>query len=422
MTMRQFILTAVTDSTALPEGRTLTDRIRTLCEAGVRRIVLREKGMPGDRYDRLAEEMVPICREHCAIPVIAHRLDTAERLGVDDVQLSIDELRSHPEVVKRFRRVGVSVHSVDEAKEAESLGAYSVTAGHIFPTECKKGVPERGLAFLKDVVDAVGIPVYAIGGIDLEDVGDIHSTGASGTCLMSTMMNAPEDHIGDIVRKCSDINKPVFNYDCLALYAVTDSRWLRPGERIASKVEEAILGGATVIQLREKDSDRDSFVEDARQCLKVCRSYGIPLIINDDVSVAMEVGTDGVHLGQDDGSPIAVRKRFKGIIGVSAHNIEEAEKAFEDGADYIGCGAVFSTSTKSNTRSLGVDGLKEIAEQSKLPVVAIGGIDENNIMQLEGTGIAGVAVVSAIFSKDDIQEAAASLLKKVKGTIHPKKR
>lgn len=239
---------------------------------------------------------------------------------------------------------------------------------------------------------------------------------------MSTMMNASDDHIMDIVRKCSDINKPVFNYDCLALYAVTDSRWLRPGERIASKVEEAILGGATVIQLREKDSDRDSFVEDAKQCLRVCRSYGIPLIINDDVSVAMEVGTDGVHLGQDDGSPIAVRKRFKGIIGVSAHNIEEAEKAFEDGADYIGCGAVFSTSTKSNTRSLGVDGLREIAEQSKLPVVAIGGIDENNIMQLEGTGIAGVAVVSAIFSKDDIQEAAASLLKKVKGTIHPKKR
>lgn len=407
--MRQFILTAVTNSSDLPEGITLPDRMRTLCKLGVRRIVLREKGMSDDDYRTIAEGFVTECRENCVIPVIAHRLDIAQSLDVSDVQVSMEELRSDPDAVKRFRRVGVSVHSVDEAREAESLGAYSVTAGHIFRTECKKGVPERGLEFLKDVADAVRIPVYAIGGIDLDVIDDVRRAGASGACLMSTMMNAPEEHIMDIVKICCNINRPVFKKECLELYAVTDSRWLRPGERIASKVEEAILGGATIIQLREKDADRESFLKDAEQCLAVCRSYGIPLIINDDVSIAIETGADGVHLGQDDESPSEVKKRFGGIVGVSAHDIGEAEKAYADGADYIGCGAVFSTSTKSDTRSLGVEGLRQIAERSKLPAVAIGGIDEKNILQLRDTGISGVAVVSAIFSKPDVQRAAEVL-------------
>ena len=415
--MRRFILTAVTDSSALPDGEVLLDRIRALCELGVRRIILREKGMPPREYEDIAERFVPICREHCVIPVIAHHPDVAERLHVDDIQISMDELRSDPDIVRRFRRVGVSVHSVEEAKEAESLGADSVTAGHIFRTDCKKGVPERGLSFLKEVVDSVGIPAYAIGGIDLDVIDNVYQTGSAGVCLMSTMMNSPEEHIRDIAERCFDINKPVFKKECLALYAVTDSRWLEPGERIASKVEDAILGGATIIQLREKDSDREQFLSDARQCLAVCRSYGVPLIVNDDISIASEIDADGVHLGQDDLDPREARERFNGIAGVSAHDVDEAEKAYADGADYIGCGAVFSTSTKSNTRSLGVDGLRAIVDSSELPVVAIGGIDENNIVQLEKTGIAGVAVVSAIFSKEDVTKAARTLAEIVNSRI-----
>ena len=407
--MRQFILTAVTDSSLLPSGVSLTDWIKILCELGVRRIVLREKGMPLSDYEKVAKEFVSICRKYCVLSVISHHKELAIELRSNELQLSIDELRDDPDIVKKVRRVCVSVHSVDEAKEAERLGASSVTAGHVFATDCKKGVPERGLDFLKQVIDSVGIPVHAIGGIDLDVIDDVYGTGAAGICLMSTMMNSSEEHISDIVRRCFDINRPTFSKGCLALYAVTDSRWLKGDERIASKVEQAILGGATLIQLREKDADRQSFVDDGIMCLKVCRSYGIPLIINDDVSVAKEIGADGVHLGQDDLPAHEVRKSFDGIIGVSAHNESEAKKAYEDGADYIGCGAVFPTGTKCDTRSLGVDGLKEITRTSELPVVAIGGIDENNIPSLEGTGISGIAVVSAIFSKDDAETASSHL-------------
>lgn len=399
--MRRFILSAVTDSSLLPPGITLLERIEYLCKAGVRRIVLREKGMPDSEYGRIAEQFVRICRENCVIPVIAHRRELAVRYDTE-LQLSMDELRNDPDIADGIRYIGVSVHSAEEAEEAESLGASSVTAGHVFATDCKKGVPERGLQFLKDVIDSVDIPVYAIGGIDIDVIDDVYKTGASGACLMSTMMGSSEEHIGSLVKRCFDINRPVFTKECLTLYAVTDRKWLKPGQPLASAVEEAILGGATMVQVREKGLDRKAFIEEAEQCLRVCRSYGVPMIINDDVSVASETGADGVHLGQDDMSPRKASKTFKGIIGVSAHNTEEARKAYDDGADYIGCGAVFATSTKSDTKALGIDGLREITKNSKLPAVAIGGIDITNISLLKGTGICGVAAVSAVFSNDDI--------------------
>ena len=406
--MRRFILSAVTDSSLLPPGIPLLERIEFLCRAGVRRIVLRERGMLDSEYERIAEGFVSICRKYCVIPVIAHRKELAVKYDTE-LQLSMDELRNDPDAVKEVRFVGVSVHSVEEAKEAESMGASTVTAGHIFATDCKKGVPERGIQFLKDVINNVRIPVYAIGGIDTDVIDDVYNSGASGTCLMSTMMSASEEHIDSLVRKCFYNNRPVFKKECLALYAVTDRKWLKEGESLASAVEKAILGGVTMVQIREKDLDRKSFIREAEQCLRVCRSYGIPMMINDDVSIAKEIGADGVHLGQGDMSPKEASQSFKGIIGVSAHDIEEAEKAYCDGADYIGCGAVFSTTTKSNTKALGVDGLKAITRVSKLPVVAIGGIDLNNISLLKDTGICGVAVVSAIFSNNDITGSAKRL-------------
>ncbi len=268
MNMRRFILSAVTDSSLLPPGIALLERIELLCRTGVRRIVLREKGMADSDYERIAEDFVTICRKYCVIPVIAHRRELAVRYGTE-LQLSMDELRDYPDITGEIRYVGVSVHSAEEAKEAESLGASSVTAGHVFATDCKKGVPERGLQFLKDVIDSVSIPVYAIGGIDIDVIDDVYKTGASGACLMSTMMNSPENHVRSLVDKCFDINKPVFTKECLALYAVTDRRWLRPGEPLASAVEKAILGGVTMVQIREKDLDRRSFIREAEQCLRM---------------------------------------------------------------------------------------------------------------------------------------------------------
>lgn len=406
---RRFILTAVTDSRLLPEGTTLMERVRMLCDAGVGRIVLREKGMPDDIYAETAEEFVRICRERCVIPVINHRPDVAMALGVDDIQMSIDEIRDDPSLVERFRRVGVSVHSVDEAVEAESLGAESVTAGHIFPTVCKKGVPQRGTRFLMDAVASVDIPVYAIGGIDADVIEKVRNCGASGVCLMSVMMGSPEGHIRRLAQICYDINRPIFLRDTLRLYAVTDRQWLRPGERLAQRVLAAVLGGVTAVQIREKGMPSDRLAEETRECLMVCRQFGVPVFVNDDVSAAIEAGADGVHLGQDDMPASEARARFDGIIGVSASAPEEALKAEADGADYIGCGAVFPTSTKSDADDMGIPRLMRIRMETDVPIVAIGGITSENIGELRDTGIDGVAVVSAIFRPEDSESAAERL-------------
>ena len=406
---RRFILTAVTDSRLLPEGTTLMERVRMLCDAGVGRIVLREKGMPDDIYAETAEEFVRICRERCVIPVINHRPDVAMALGVDDIQMSIDEIRDDPSLVERFRRVGISVHSVDEAVEAESLGAESVTAGHIFPTVCKKGVPQRGTRFLMDAVASVDIPVYAIGGIDADVIEKVRNCGASGVCLMSVMMGSPEGHIRRLAQICYDINRPIFLRDTLRLYAVTDRQWLRPGERLAQRVLAAVLGGVTAVQIREKGMPSDRLAEETRECLMVCRQFGVPVFVNDDVSAAIEAGADGVHLGQDDMPASEARARFDGIIGVSASTPEEALKAEADGADYIGCGAVFPTSTKSDADDMGIPGLMRIRMETDVPIVAIGGITSEHIGELRDTGIDGVAVVSAIFRPEDSESAAERL-------------
>ena len=194
--MRRFILTAVTDSSVFPNGKdVIIARVRLLCELGVRRIVLRERHLSSGEYRPLAERFLEVCVDHDVIPVISHHIEMARELGAQEVQVSIDEFRDDPSMIDRFRRVCVSVHSVDEAVEAESLGASSLTAGHVFDTECKKGTPGRGLEFLKDVIDRVNIPVYAIGGIDLDVIDEVYDTGASGVCLMSTMMSASREHV-----------------------------------------------------------------------------------------------------------------------------------------------------------------------------------------------------------------------------------
>ena len=183
-------------------------------------------------------------------------------------------------------------------------------------------------------------------------------------------------------------------------------------------ITRAVLeGGARIVQIREKSMADGPYLALLKAARKLTDQFGALLIADDRLDAALLAGADGVHLGQDDMSAADVRKTFNGIIGVSAHNEEESLKAYEDGADYIGCGAIFSTSTKSNTNSLGIEGLQKITRTSKLPVVAIGGIDENNISSLEGTDISGVAVVSAIFSKSDVRTATSCLSSVIHGRI-----
>ena len=194
------------------------------------------------------------------------------------------------------------------------------------------------------------------------------------------------------------------------LYAVTDSRQLH-GRSLPQAVEEVIKGGATMIQLREKDAKDSRLLKLAGDVLSVTDRYAVPLIINDRPDIALQCGAAGVHIGQQDGSVRQIRRMIgeEKILGVSAHTKEEAVRAEQDGADYLGVGAVFPTSTKQNTVSLSPDTLREICRAVKIPVVAIGGIRADNIGSLCGTGIDGAAVVSALFASENPKKAAEQL-------------
>lgn len=190
----------------------------------------------------------------------------------------------------------------------------------------------------------------------------------------------------------------------MLLYAVTDRAWT--GEKsLYRQVEDALKGGVTCLQLREKHLDRDLFLQEAVEICKLCKNYNVPFIVNDDVEIAIKSGADGVHVGQDDMSVARVR-RLVGenmIIGVSAHSVEEALNAAGGGADYLGVGAMFGSATKTDANVTSKDTLKEICRAVDLPVVAIGGINKSNILQLAGRGMDGVAMVSAIFAAEDIE-------------------
>lgn len=198
----------------------------------------------------------------------------------------------------------------------------------------------------------------------------------------------------------------------LLLYGVTDRSWL--GERtLYSAVEQSILGGVTMVQLREKDLAQEEFQKEARQIQELCKKHQVPFLINDNVELAVEIEADGVHVGQHDMEAGQVRQKIGPgkILGVSAQTVEQALKAQAAGADYLGVGAVFPTGTKDDADAVSLDTLKAICQAVDIPVVAIGGIKESNILSLKGSGICGVAVVSAIYAKEDPQAAAAGLRK-----------
>ncbi len=204
----------------------------------------------------------------------------------------------------------------------------------------------------------------------------------------------------------------------LLLYAITERAWLK-GKTVTEAVEEAIQGGATFIQLREKNLSYEEFLKTAIDVKAVTDKYNIPFIINDNVDIAVKVGADGAHIGQSDEEIKTAREKLGAdkIIGLSAGTVEEAVKAEQSGADYIGVGAVFNTSTKLDANSVSLETLKEICNTVNIPVVAIGGISKDNALQLAGTGIEGICAVSAIFAQDDIKAAAAELLKLAKQII-----
>lgn len=212
-----------------------------------------------------------------------------------------------------------------------------------------------------------------------------------------------------------------FDRKSMLLYAVTDRAWLN-GKTLSEQVEQAILGGTTFVQLREKNVTEEEFIHIAEQVKAVTDRYSVPFVINDNIEVALKVGADGVHVGQKDMEAGDVRELIgkDKILGVSAQTVEQALAAEQAGADYLGVGAVFSTSTKLDAQDVGVSVLKEICGAVTIPVVAIGGINAYNIKELKGSGIAGAAVVSALFAQKDIKAAAENLTFFLKEAISQK--
>ena len=198
--------------------------------------------------------------------------------------------------------------------------------------------------------------------------------------------------------------------DSFLLYAVTDRAWTGR-QSLYEQVESALSGGITLLQLREKNMSDEAFLEEAVRIKKLCDDHQVPLIINDRVDVALKCGAAGVHLGQEDGNVREVREKVgdRLLIGVSAHNVKEALLAQEQGADYLGVGAVFGSSTKTDAHPLEHAELRKISHAVSIPVVAIGGITRENVTLLKGTGISGAALISAIFAAHDIEKECREL-------------
>lgn len=199
--------------------------------------------------------------------------------------------------------------------------------------------------------------------------------------------------------------------DAMRLYAVTDSMWLE-GRTLPEAVGEALEGGATFIQIREKELPYEKFVKLAKEVKCITDQYHVPYVVNDEVEIAKLIDADGVHIGQSDEKLTKVRQMLgpDKIIGVSAQTVEQALEAEKNGADYLGVGSIFCTSTKSDADDVSLETLCAICQAVTIPVVAIGGIHSGNILDLKGTGVDGVAVVSAIFAAEDIRAAAKTLL------------
>ena len=205
----------------------------------------------------------------------------------------------------------------------------------------------------------------------------------------------------------------------LLLYAITDRDCI--GDRdFYREIENALAGGVTILQLREKNSDTESLIAEAAKVKEICKKYNVPLIINDDVEAAIKSGADGVHVGAKDMAVAEIRKKAGAdfIIGATAKTVEQAKTAEARGADYLGVGAVFPSPTKRNAVRITAEQLKEISSAVSIPVVAIGGLTYNNIDIIENSGVSGAAVISAVFGVQDVKTAAEKLKEKLRNLLN----
>ena len=400
---------AVTDRKQCTEP--FEKRIDGLCMGHPDMLLLREKDLPDSGYADLFQSIGRLATLH-HIPLAGH---SHPELDCYDMHLNMSQLRELDGQRKRaFRLTGASVHSAEEAREAEKLGADYLIAGHIFDTPCKQGTPGRGLDYLREVCESVSIPVFGIGGITPKNARDVIAAGAKGVCVMGTAMTAadPAEYIRRLRRA---VSRPIAPSQ-LRLYAITDPVCLKDRD-LCRSVEAAVKGGATVIQLRDKTASHGELVSQAGALRAVCGKYGVPLIVNDDWKAALEAGADGCHVGIED-APVSEIRAQAGpgfIIGATAKTVAQARAAEAAGADYLGVGAVFPSPTKPGAVRMTRELFREINASVDIPCAAIGGISLENIHELKDMGAAGYAVVSAVFGQENIEEAARQLIQAIAG-------
>ena len=402
--------------TALTLCENADKQLEKIAESGADMLVLRAKELTEDEYKKLAARVMEMFAESSTKVVLHNYVGAALELGADCIHLPLGVLRGLDDDTKsKFRLIGASCHSAEDALEAQALGAGYVTAGHVFETDCKKGLAGRGLDFVRKVSEAVDIPVYGIGGISPENAGKVIRAGADGVCVMSGYMSGEPRMLTEKLREVMNMR---ITGDKLRLYAITDPALVK--ERgIVSCVESALKGGANIIQLRDKQCGHEGLVAQARELLPVCHKYGAPLIVNDDWQAAIEAGADGVHVGIEDAPVDEIRAKADSgfIIGATAKTVAQAQNAQAAGADYLGVGALFPSPTKTNAIPVSKALFSEIAGAVSIPCVAIGGISLENIGTLAGMGAEGFAVVSAVFGADDIESRTAQLKEIISGIV-----
>ena len=385
------------------------EQLRRLVNSGIDMLILRAKELSEDEYRALAKEVTELA-EQTGTEVVLHSFyKTAIELGAKKIHLPLPVLRELDEDTKsRFEVIGASVHSVDEAREAVSLGASYLTAGHIFETDCKKGLKGRGTAFLREVCESVDVPVYAIGGISPDNVWRVKRAGADGVCLMSAFMTDSQPDL--LAGRLKDKLSARITAEQLRLYAITDNRYFRDRGMVEC-VEAALKGGANIIQLRDKGVSHEQLVQEAKLLREICVRYDVPLIVNDDWRAALEAGADGVHVGIEDESVAEIRRHVPEgfIIGATAKTVEQAQTAQAQGADYLGVGAMFASPTKPNAIHIDKAQFTRIKQSVRIPCVAIGGITKANLPTLSDIGPDGFALVSAVFGAEDIETETKEL-------------
>ena len=385
------------------------NRIDGICRGQPDMLLLREKDLTDTAYAELFQSMGRLTAPYHT-PLTGHSHPELDRC---DMHLTMPQLRVlGTEGKQTLRLIGASVHSPEEAREAEKLGADYLIAGHIFNTPCKQGTPGRGLDYLRRVCESVSIPVFGIGGITPKNARDVIAAGAKGVCVMGTAMTAPDP--ADYIRRLRRAVRRPIAPSQLMLYAVTDPVCLKDRD-LCQSVESAIRGGATFIQLRDKTASHGELVKQARALKAVCAGYGVPLIVNDDWKAALEAGADGCHVGIED-APVEEIRAQAGegfIIGATAKTVEQAKAAEAAGADYLGVGAVFPSPTKPGAIRITGEQFRGINASVDIPCAAIGGISLDNIRELKDMGAAGYAVVSAVFGQENIEEAARQLIQAI---------